>query len=175
MSKTLIEKGYTLEIESWENDADNYQTHSKVFQDVEEIKLVLHMCENLFLSCNNGEGGIGNTIEWDDMEILQAKNTICEYLIENPKLLEYKGELDPKDLKDLILEKFEEANEENWKEFIGDYIEDSPKLVDKWVDFVMDEYNRPLLGYSESYYSRIYESHKIYYSDKNIEVKEVSI
>jgi hypothetical protein len=37
--KKIINKGYTLTVVSWENDADNYKTISKTVQTKEESKV----------------------------------------------------------------------------------------------------------------------------------------
>lgn len=84
MKKIIIApKGYTLEVESWENDGDSYETNKIVVQTKEEVEKLVKICKELFISCNNEDGGIGNTDEDDENE---ADETIAEYIEENPEL-----------------------------------------------------------------------------------------
>lgn len=55
-----IKKGYTLTCTSWENDGDNYRTKSMTVQNKDYAQAIKAMCESVFKSCNNGDGGIGN-------------------------------------------------------------------------------------------------------------------
>jgi len=79
----VINKGYTLSVESWENDGDNTKIKSFTFESLDLALAVAHMCKNLFASSNNGEGGIGNLM---DDEIVEAEEIILEYLERNPEL-----------------------------------------------------------------------------------------
>jgi len=79
----IVEKGYTLTVVSWENDADNYQTNTMVVQTEEEARKIAKLCKELFISCNNGYGGIGNTCDGEEDEAIE---TIDEYIENNPEL-----------------------------------------------------------------------------------------
>jgi hypothetical protein len=85
----VIEKGYTLEVTSWENDGDNYNTESLTVDTIEEAKRLHTICTTLFKSCNNGEGGIGNSMDGEE------NDTILEYVENNKDLFpEFEGEDD---------------------------------------------------------------------------------
>lgn len=90
--KKVISKGYTITVISWENDGDNYRTKSITVDNIEEAKAISEMCETIFISCNNGESGIGNMMddEGDD-----AKEVILPFMKENPVLWE--GKKNPSD------------------------------------------------------------------------------
>ena len=77
----VLSKGFLVEVESWENDADNYKTKSMTFNNKEKALAVAKMCSELFKSCNNGDGGIGNMM---DDEYDEAYSVIREYLYSNP-------------------------------------------------------------------------------------------
>ena len=79
----VVEKGYTLTVVSWENDGDYYQTNTMTVQTEEEARKIAKLCNELFISCNNGEGGIGNTCDDEDEE---ANETIDNYIENNPEL-----------------------------------------------------------------------------------------
>lgn len=66
MSKTkVINKGYTLTVVSWENDADNYQTHSTTVQTIEEAKAWYDMMQLCRSRHNRTDGSVrlGNTTD----------------------------------------------------------------------------------------------------------------
>ena len=76
----VINKGYTITVTSWENDGDYYQTNTMTVQTEEEARKIAKLCNELFISCNNGEGGIGNTCDDEDEE---ANETIDNYIENN--------------------------------------------------------------------------------------------
>lgn len=81
MNKTkLASKGYTLRVVSWENDADNYRTKDYTVDTLEEAKKINKICKELFCSCNNGEGGVGNSMENEELDRL------VKFVEENPDL-----------------------------------------------------------------------------------------
>lgn len=85
----VINKGYTLTVTSWENDGDNYRTKHKTVDTIEEAKRLHTICTTLFKSRNNGEGGIGNSMEGEE------NDTILEYVENNKDLFpEFEGEED---------------------------------------------------------------------------------
>jgi hypothetical protein len=79
----VVEKGYTITVVSWENDGDYYQTNTMTVQTEEEARKIAKLCNELFISCVNGEGGIGNTCDDEDEE---ANETIDNYIENNPEL-----------------------------------------------------------------------------------------
>lgn len=166
MRKKIIDKGYTVEVDSWENDGDNYRTQKDTYLTKEEALAVRHMCENLFLSSNNGEGGIGNLM---DDEYTQAHSIIVEYFINNPTLLKLNEIPCPEKLYDKVKDAFpEEDIDEDYKGFLHEYLmEENKDTLDHWVDGT-SHYNSNLMGYSEYYYSRVCDSCTITYSEEDI-------
>lgn len=68
MKKKVISKGYTLEIVSWENDGDNYNTINHTVKSLEEANRLHKICTELFCSHHNGEKGIGNSMEGEGLD-----------------------------------------------------------------------------------------------------------
>ena len=170
--KKVVSKGYTVEVVSWENDGDNYKTETHTYESKEEALTIKKMCEILFRSCNNGDGGIGNMTDYNS-----PKPIITEYIIQNPEILNFKQDsTKPSDLEEAIKLAFpEETKEIDWSDLIHDYIEttkEGEEIYDNWHDIVMD-YNWQLLGGSEYYASRIAESVTIYYSPKDVYLEEI--
>jgi len=141
MNKKIVEKGYTLEVTSWENDGDNYKTKKITLQDKDLAITIAKMCKELFCSCNNGEGGIGNTNEGDEDE---AEETILTYLENNNNVLH--SILNYLDVKKLLY-----SNNDK-------------------ISAIM-EINRRVMGSSEYYYSRVFESCQLYYSPEDINIE----
>lgn len=135
--KKVINKGYTLEVTSWENDGDNYKTKSKPFESRELALAVKCLCETVFKSYNNGDGGIGNSIGSDEEE--KANIIIVNYFRTHSEL--YPHMLNPTD--------------------------------DELIDFCMD-LNYELMGGSEYYYSRVFESCSLTYSKEDIYLEEIN-
>ena len=78
--KKIINKGYTLHDTSWENDGDNYRTKSKTVPTKEEAEYLHKIFTELFKSCNNGEGGVGNSMEGEENQ------TILDYVNEHKNI-----------------------------------------------------------------------------------------
>jgi len=135
--KLVLKKGYTLEVTSWENDADNYRTQSMTFNDKDVALAVLDMCKSIFVSCNNGVGGIGNMMD-DEYEL--ASPIMLEYMKNHPKVCE---SFDP----------------EKWS---------FDKTKDEDLVGMCSELNYALMGGSEYYYSRVFESGVITYSPEDV-------
>jgi len=167
----IIEKGYLLEVESWENDGDNSKRESMHFETKEEAILVFNLCKTLFRSSYDKEQGIGNLMD-DEDDI--AKGRIINYLIKNPELLKIKGINFYKSLKMDVMERFEEATENDWKEYIADFaeLEENNETIADSIEIVR-EYNQELMGYSEYYYSRVFEKAELFYSDKDVYIESV--
>jgi len=74
----VIEKGYRLEVESWENDGDNYRTIFKTVNTLEEVRRLHTICNTLFKSRN--KNGVGNSMDG------RGDYIILEFFKENPSL-----------------------------------------------------------------------------------------
>jgi len=173
MDKVIMKTGHTLEVTSWENDGDNYRTLSLHCKSIDEVYALEHMFKTIFISSNNGDDGIGNMM--DDCGD-EAKYVILHYLVEHPALLEINNLIEPKYLQDKVIAFYgDEDNFKNdeWADWLVDFIGESEdsKFVD-WVDMAMD-YNYGLMGGSEYYYSRIYESSVIYYTKEDLKCEVV--
>lgn len=83
--KTVVKKGYTIEVTSSENDGDNYKTRSMTISSKELALAILQMCKDIFVSCSNGDGGIGNMMD-DDYH--DACGIIMNYVADKPILTE---------------------------------------------------------------------------------------
>jgi hypothetical protein len=81
--KRIAERGYTIEVTSWEDDGDNYATKRIVVQDKEYAVAILQMCKDIFVSRKDGEGegGIGNMM---DNEYEDGQEVILEYVADKP-------------------------------------------------------------------------------------------
>lgn len=60
--KKVINRGYTLEVISWENDGDNYNTRFKTVDTLEEASKLYKICSEVFQSCHNSNYGVGNSM-----------------------------------------------------------------------------------------------------------------
>ncbi len=76
MKAKVINKGYTLEVVSWENDGDNYRTKSKTVESLDEAARINKICKELFCSGSN----VGNSMNNEADEIL------IDYVKENQEL-----------------------------------------------------------------------------------------
>jgi len=87
--KKIRSKGYTLEVVSWENDADNYQTHLVTVDSEDKALALKEMCDELFNSYHSCDKGISN----DCKEELEDKDEkiILEFMEQHP-CLHKKGE-----------------------------------------------------------------------------------
>ena len=102
-TKTLAKKGFTLEVVSWENDADNYQTHTETYETKAEAVAMGNMCKelfSLFSSNNRNLNGIGNYCEGEETRV---KDKILDYLDEN-ELFEGQSNEDEDSLRDWVME-----------------------------------------------------------------------
>lgn len=80
MKVKVANKGYTIEAVSWENDGDNYKTKSMTVDTEEEARKIKKICQTLFRSCNNGEGGIGNAMDGESEDVIE------EYIEDHPEM-----------------------------------------------------------------------------------------
>ncbi len=84
MEKELVyKKGYHLKVVSWENDADNYRTKFVHYESKEKAQMVQTVCLDLFKSCNNGDGGIGNSC---NHHLSRATITTENFIEKNPEI-----------------------------------------------------------------------------------------
>lgn len=77
-----LEKGYNLFIESWGNGSDFFSTQHLVYQSIDDCKLILKMCNDLF-SKSSYRGG--RYLANDDLTDA-AEEIIHKYLDNNLKL-----------------------------------------------------------------------------------------
>jgi mevalonate kinase len=150
--KKVISKGFTITATSWENDGDNYKTKSMTVESEDEAKAIVEMCKTIFKSCNNRDGGIGNTMD-DEGE--SVKELIGEFMINHPVLIKDFLNENPGLIDGLDVEDIDETS------------------LDSLVDICM-RYNNQLMGGSEYYYSRVCERVDVTYSDKDIFSEEVN-
>lgn len=149
MSKTqklVVKKGYTLTVDSWENDADFNQTHSRTVKTLEEA-IALYNFMQLCVSKNNLPKGVirlGNT--FDSFSYAQIE-LIEDFLKANP-----------------ILGKIEARNEEDDDDDWDDYIRDRFHTI-----------TGGLLGSSEDFTCRVMEECIVTYSDKDIYLDIIQI
>jgi len=87
----VINKGYTITVTSWENDGDNYRTKSMTVESKEMAKAISEMCNTVFLSSNNGEGGIGNLMYDQDVH---AEEIIIPFMESHPDLYNNENKTD---------------------------------------------------------------------------------
>jgi hypothetical protein len=76
----IAQKGYTLEVTSWENDGDNYRTKSQVFSDKNLAIAIAKMCETLFASKNRSTQGVGNS------QSSEGEEKVLNYMKKHPEL-----------------------------------------------------------------------------------------
>lgn len=82
MSKLIQEKGYKIEVVSWENDGDNYRTEYMIEECKETAIAIARLARDLFASENDREnpGGIGNSYG-------DSNDKILDYFRKNPFLI----------------------------------------------------------------------------------------
>jgi hypothetical protein len=109
IKKKIVNKGYTIEVVSWENDADNYATNYKTVATIEEVDALIEMLELCRSSSNRLKGDIriGNTYEYDGFDKTQ-KEVVLEFMKKNFIVLFPKNDinkLDEESLIDLFIDK----------------------------------------------------------------------
>ena len=96
MNKTVINKGYTLTVTSWENDYDNHNVLSKTVETIQEAKAWYDMMM-LCKSKNNrtdGSVGLGNSGDTFNNRQLEA---IKDLFKEHPIFIEDEADFDFED------------------------------------------------------------------------------
>ena len=134
MPNIVIKKGFRLVVDSWENDADEPRTESMDFVNKEEALAVRDMAQEIFVSCNNGDGGIGNSQDNEDLE-----KTIINYITQNPKLAEINS-VDVEDFEEVV-EMVMEYNEAlmGSSEWYGSRVFDDSSLFEIPDDMILKE------------------------------------
>lgn len=102
----VVQKGYTLKVTSWENDADNYRTKFIYSESKEKIKALCGICDLASRKITHTPGGIGNEMNEEKVTRIaveffgKEENKILidpnfEYSEEDyyDRLVEYTGEL----------------------------------------------------------------------------------
>ena len=142
-TKKVISKGYTLEVTSWENDGDNYNTNSIVVEKKEMAEALYQMCKVLFQSENaKNSKGIGNSS--GDNSVLSK---IAEFIKQYPILMD----------------------EEQVRELIE--IEDEDEELEFYEE-ICSNWKYKLLG-SSDYYCRVAETTTVTYSPEDIFVEQI--
>ena len=80
--KKVVSKGYTITVNSWENDGDNYQNHSNTVNTLEEVKQLSKVLPDLFLSLNRN-GLVGNANDESDFDAEE----VIKYMKRHPNLI----------------------------------------------------------------------------------------
>lgn len=145
--KKVINKGYTLKVESWENDGDHDNTCFFTVDTREEAEAIYKMCTTLFKSKNSGiEGAIGNSSnDMSDAQYEMIKVHIVKFMRENPVLIK-------------------------WFDYSYDDID---KLSDDELANICSEYGNELMGSSEYFCYRVCESCEVTYSPEDIYLEEI--
>jgi|SRR6478609_8539524 len=85
MKKKVVNKGYTITVNSWENDGDNSRTESITVDSLEEAQAYVNLMK-LCKSENQSTNGIGNANDFEPKHMRRIRKCLKE----NPILL--KGE-----------------------------------------------------------------------------------
>lgn len=142
-----IEKGYMLEIVSWENDADYYRTMYLTEETLQGAKNLKEFLIGLFGRDYTHKSGVGNAGEWEEGETASKIYTYLENNMDNlicSKILEDLGRLD-------------------LDEGLTDY-----DIIDS-----VNEYAYDAMGGTDTYLFRVIESVKIYHVPETIILEEI--
>lgn len=173
MKKKVFSAGYTIEVVSWENDGDHYNTKSLNVQNLDDVKAINHLCENLFVSESDDESAIGNTLD-------ESLYRVLTYIQDNLEILKTMENLGYKDLpkfesfKEKIINHFDDIdfNDEHidyqWYELFADYSVDSKDSEPKKYFKAIMNLNQKLLGHTETYRSRVFEEMTVYHTEKDL-------
>lgn len=77
-----IKKGYRVEIQSWENDGDCYNTKVIETESKKFVKLIVDVCKVLKSRSNNNRC-VGNMYDPNESELSKIKNIVKPILIQN--------------------------------------------------------------------------------------------
>ena len=172
--KRILQKGYTVTVNSYENDGDYDSEMSATYQSRNQDVCIAKMLNSLFASCHSSKESIGNMTG-----VSIAHSIIYKYLVDNPEILEYyslsfNGEAHSVHcFEDEIISSIPSANCDNYKDHFHAYIlldmhSDNPNPeFGRWLNYIID-IGSELMGSSEDYVSRVCDSVSITYSDKPI-------
>tara|TARA_R110000822_G_scaffold178776_1_gene318694 strand:- start:356 stop:844 length:489 start_codon:yes stop_codon:yes gene_type:complete len=160
MNKELLyKKGLLLKIVSWENDGDFYKTIEYNVDSIEEAKAIKVICETVFQSCNNGDGGVGNSSDEED-----EKETIIGHFLDNKE--SFKQLMCLKNYETVIKNVEFDADQE----FIDD-----EATVELLYGFINDLSYELMSGSEEGYNFRICESVTLYDIKEDVHLDKTEI
>lgn len=87
MREKIFNKGYTVEVVSWENDGDYYATNRQTYPTKEEALAVKHMAETLWDTYYDSKYGVASMTNYDCIE--EYYERIHKYFLENDNLLQF--------------------------------------------------------------------------------------
>jgi len=93
----VVNKGYTLKIVSWENDADNYETIFKTVETLKEAKKIKNFCEVLLNSSNDSETGVANTISEGPRDRSKVVRRLKNFIADTPEFSDWLEEAEDDD------------------------------------------------------------------------------
>ena len=152
-----FKKGYLVEIQTWENDADNRKITQAHCNSEADVKLLIRFLE-YFRSGSNDYSGkllLGNaTVTFDDMKLGRHSSTVyyndilfAKYLKENDTdVFNWIFSTNNQDIED---------SDDAWYYYIGDFVRTTIDTWD-WGECV-----------------RVLEDYKIYYIPEDVTFKEV--
>lgn len=143
-AKTTIKKGYRLTVKSWENDADNPRTKIVEGYTLPQVKLMVELVK-LHKSKSNNSGCYGNMYEPDDHEIAKYVKAMKIVFDKHPK--------------------------EAWPEGMEDAFDDPDEDIQ--ADAI-HELMAELFGYSEYYFTRVYDGHIVEFIPEDILIEDVT-
>lgn len=140
-----IKAGYRLEVVSWENDADNYNTKVIDGLTIRQVQFYTKLCKMLESKNSWGDTAhFGNMYEPSDEEVaayIAAVRPLARAYV------------------DVI----------NCEGYTETDIEDDEDLGNRLNDFTSD-----LMGNSEYYYHRVVESFSVHYLSEDIELQDIT-
>lgn len=145
----IASKGYTITVNSWENDRDYNNTKTYIVHSLSQTKVLAGICE--LLKSGNSKDRISN----EEALSIRAKGLIRDFVSKN---------LDT--ICDLLT--IDEADQKIIESEISEDIEDS--YINLFADIA---YN--LTGSSEFYFFRVVESYKVYYCEEDVFAKEIKL
>lgn len=104
-NKLYRNAGYYLTATSWENDSDNYQTHSLHYTDENKLRNDIKLIQLCTSKNNRQRPGIGNTSDNDISDIIEVFYNLIKA---NPGIIpvsldELEGDEDPIDLANTLI------------------------------------------------------------------------
>lgn len=149
MKLKIASKGYTIIVNSWENDGDYINTKTYIVYSLNQIKVLAGICE--LLKSGNDRDRISN----EECLSIKAKSLIHDFVLENlDTICDILGicEGDQKIIESEIIEDIEDS------------------YINLFAEIVYD-----LVGSSEFYFFRVVESYKVYYCEEDVYAKEIKL